>query len=744
MVDPREHIVILGGGVAGCAAAYWLTDTAELRSKYRVTLYQNGWRLGGKGASSRNIDHQFRSEEHGPHVWFGFYENAFRTLRGCMEEHREAGFTLGDRTNWQDLFEPSREGVFYQKDAQGNWQPWKLELERYPGEPGDDHTPVDTREMLWRVADLLAENLSEAAILGPWQERVLGWFSRILGRQFPVSQPQQCKHAINPGDPNGIASQLSRWLVTTAGSERVWYGEWVVGRLLKWFLALLGWQVRRVAKRPNLSTAQQRELSIIDLCRTCLQGTLVDILLRDKTFSQLDSIEFLTWLKSHGMAYQTLDQSPFLRGYYDTPFAFSGGRAHDPTAADFSAGAALRGFLRIFFGYRGPYLRRMTLGMGECVFVPLYRVLKERGVNFEFFHRVEHLAPNEMGNEIEHIRLNRQARLKPNSQNYEPLIEAPSLDASGNTLHWPAWPDRPKSELLDATSLPPSSDPGFESNWSQHPGETHSIYHRKSKSADASGATHFDHVILALPPATHTRVAADLLAHSRRFATMVKTSESIRTLACQFWITGSDSGPDGLGWDAHGNFCEHALAGAAPDPLNVILEATPILKTEATTGAHHLIYLCGPAINDPDEASQSGNPAYPATQKAAAKKQCLQWLFTHAHLWPKICEADGKTFNPLNLYHPDPNADGQARLDWQYFRINIEPSERYVLSTQISTSHRLAPWDTGFNNLVFAGDWCRNAIDISCVESAVTSGMLASHHLCGHPKREHIAGLEFE
>ena len=47
MSDPREHVVILGGGVGGCIAAYWLSATPELRAKYRVTLYQTGWRLGG-------------------------------------------------------------------------------------------------------------------------------------------------------------------------------------------------------------------------------------------------------------------------------------------------------------------------------------------------------------------------------------------------------------------------------------------------------------------------------------------------------------------------------------------------------------------------------------------------------------------------------------------------------------------------------------------------------------------------
>lgn len=33
MKDPREYVVILGGGVGGCVGAYWLTATPELRAK---------------------------------------------------------------------------------------------------------------------------------------------------------------------------------------------------------------------------------------------------------------------------------------------------------------------------------------------------------------------------------------------------------------------------------------------------------------------------------------------------------------------------------------------------------------------------------------------------------------------------------------------------------------------------------------------------------------------------------------
>ena len=87
MSDVRR-IAILGGGVASLSTALELTSAPDWQTRYDITVYQMGWRLGGKGASSRNPAAGGRIEEHGLHVWFGCYDNAFRLLRGCYEELR--------------------------------------------------------------------------------------------------------------------------------------------------------------------------------------------------------------------------------------------------------------------------------------------------------------------------------------------------------------------------------------------------------------------------------------------------------------------------------------------------------------------------------------------------------------------------------------------------------------------------------------------------------------------------------
>ena len=80
----KQRIAIVGGGMAALATAFELTQRGDLQERFDITIYQMGWRLGGKGATGR--DCQGRVVEHGLHIWFGCYENAFRMLRTAYED----------------------------------------------------------------------------------------------------------------------------------------------------------------------------------------------------------------------------------------------------------------------------------------------------------------------------------------------------------------------------------------------------------------------------------------------------------------------------------------------------------------------------------------------------------------------------------------------------------------------------------------------------------------------------------
>src|SRR5215213_5171184 len=120
----RTKVAVLGGGAGGLTAAWELTATPDLRERFDVTVYQLGWRLGGKGASGRNAAIADRIEEHGLHVWFGFYDNAFRLMRDAYEElARPADAPLAD---FEAAFRGCDQLVLYDRQD-GRWNAFSFD-----------------------------------------------------------------------------------------------------------------------------------------------------------------------------------------------------------------------------------------------------------------------------------------------------------------------------------------------------------------------------------------------------------------------------------------------------------------------------------------------------------------------------------------------------------------------------------------------------------------------------------------
>ena len=67
----------------------------------------------------------------------------------------------------------------------------------------------------------------------------------------------------------------------------------------------------------------------------------------------------------------------------------------------------------------------MRAGFGDTVFVPLYLVLRDRGVRFEFFHRAERLDLAADHHRVETVRLARQADLKAELPDRAPGVPEP-------------------------------------------------------------------------------------------------------------------------------------------------------------------------------------------------------------------------------------------------------------------------------------------------------------------------------
>ena len=127
-----QKIAVLGGGAGALTTVYELTNVPDWQSHYEITVYQMGWRLGGKGASGRNRNAANRIEEHGFHIWWGFYDNAFRTIQRCYSElKRPLDKPLA---TWNEAFKP----IYYDVEFLRAEQSW---IPHLGSRPMNDSTP---------------------------------------------------------------------------------------------------------------------------------------------------------------------------------------------------------------------------------------------------------------------------------------------------------------------------------------------------------------------------------------------------------------------------------------------------------------------------------------------------------------------------------------------------------------------------------------------------------------------------
>jgi len=420
------------------------------------------------------------------------------------------------------------------------------------------------------------------------------------------------------------------------------------------------------------------------------------------------------WLARHGGDPALCVHAAPVGALYSLFFAFEDG---DPARPRLDAGTALRGMLRIPFAYRGSVMYRMQAGMGDAVFAPLYQVLARRGVGFAFFHRVEDLLPD--GDGVGAIRLTEQVALRGGG--YQPLVNVKGL---------PCWPDRPDGAQLDPlqAALLREHAVDLESTWTDWPALYRQAFGIGLPQRTLLRGRDFDDVVLGLPVGTLPFVAPRLLAASAPLHAASAALRTVATQACQVWLNRPTRD---LGWTTMPGGQEPVLTNFS-QPDDTWAAMTQVLAAEdwpAETAPKSVHYLCGTlALPDLPPPSDTG---FPARAHALAKANAATLLRERiGALWPAA--HDGFPWDWL----VDPaNAKGAARLDRQFFRANVEPSGRYVLSVPGSGAARPAAGGSGLSNLVLAGDWLRTGLDAGCVEAAVMGGLQASRALSGWPER---------
>ena len=693
----KQKVAVLGGGVASIVAAYELTSTPELRQRYEVTVYQLGWRLGGKCASGRNAERGSRIEEHGLHIWFGFYDNAFRIIRDLYEElGRDPDAPLA---TWRDAFKPCDDIVLYEHYA-GRWKGWSFHVPRNPLTPGDPvalpdfwaiaHTMLEYLVQRW--AALKSVNPSVAQALRPGPSRLPFGVDRLAADL--VSDLLRCGGA-GPEqaivDALGLAARLQARGAgpTEADSSFLW-------KALDDFKHWL-W---KTVVRPHADDDDLRIFfTMLDVGSTLLQGIIEDRLI-EQGFDSVNGEDLRAWLRRHGAQPITVGEGPFVQALYDMAFAYEHGDISRPNMA---AGTAIQDLLRLMFTYRGAVCFKMQAGMGDTVFTPFYEVLKRRGVQFKFFHWVSGLSLDADKRFIEEIEVVSQVELT--GSDYDPLVTVKELACWPNE---PCWEQIKDGEKIRAQ--------GVNLEWQVNP---------LARAPQTLRRGHdFDLVVLGISVAALSDICQELIqdAGNPRFRAMIENSHTVMTQAFQLWLARP---LHRLGWP----FDENSIMTAYTEPLDTYADMTQLLARECwkpEDEVHDIAYFCG-VLKDAavDETQEQAD--------ARVRDQALGYLGGDVErIWPDSMNRSGTDFDWRNLFDPD-RGRGPARFDTQFWRANLQPTERYVLTPAGSVQYRLQADQSGYDNLTLTGDWTKTGLDGGCVEAAVMAGMQASRAICGVP-----------
>ncbi len=670
----KRRIAILGGGVGSLTAAFELTNVEGWQDRYEITVYQMGWRLGGKGASGRNASVGNRIEEHGLHIWMGFYENAFRMMRLAYAECAAKALSPGSPFHtWEDAFTRQDYGTNMERTASG-WSPWTIHFppnDQLPGDPAlfdpkqGSPTPWDLLVMAieWICRKLGSVSDRLASMHHPAPSGILGAIEK-----FGVEAEMTAVHC------------LERVVQAAEHSECI---EAIV-RLLDH----IGEGIMRELEKLSQGDPALRHLFLlIDSGIAMVRGIIADGVLTHG-FDAIDQYDLMEWLKRHGC--QKPD-NPFIRAGYDALFAYEKG---DPKRPNISAGVSVYGMLRMMLTYRGSMFWRMNAGMGDAIFSPIYLALKARGVRFEFFLRATNVGLSEDKSAVESIAFDIQATVK--NGEYQPLVNVKGV---------PSWPSAPLYDQLveDVRGFDLESD--------------YTEWHGRIGSRVLRRGVHFDDVVLGIPPAAARWICPELASARAEWSDMFANFGTVQTQAVQLWLNKTSAE---LGYPPPSE-TQLAAVTAYVEPYDTWADMSHLLTRETwppEANVRNIAYLCN-AFEDAEKIpAPFTDPEFPASQKARVHEMALTFLNRDMQvLWPKC----GSPFD-------------QSLIASQYLRANIDGTERYSLSLAGTAKYRLHPGKSGFSNLYLAGDWTYNVVNAGCVEAGVISGCLASRAICGSPE----------
>ncbi len=683
----RGRVAILGGGMAGLAAAWRLSEPGWQQRFDSITVYQRGWRLGGKGASSRGV--HGRIEEHGLHIWLGSYENAFALLRECYAElDRPRTDPQAPVQRWTDALIPA-DNLGLAERWGADWLVWLGTFTRNDESPGDPAT--EGREMT-----------------------ALGFMQRAL--RLLIDFAESVRDPVPPGlvlsdspappiiaDRVDSIQQAAVAVLLTLTEPAGGASADLMESILNAIRGALDYE-----ERPD----HRRSWLLMSLVAATVRGIVVDRLVTDaRGFRAINDEDFGAWLVRHG-GHPDVLEFPLIRGLYDLVFGYA---AADPDRPAFGAGLAVFLTGLVLFEYKGAVFWKMTAGMGDIVMAPIYQVLRQRGVTFEFFHRLDALHLDAQRQAVEAITLGRQVRLADGVRHYQPLTTVRGL---------PVFPATPLTEQIA------QADRGRVREW-------HSLENHWGTAEDAEDrvlrrGVDFDHVVLAVSLGMVEIVAAELIADRPEWRDMTANIATVATQAFQIWLREDECA---LGWKGTPGVTTSAYLPPfetwASMPQTLWAEEWPDDEARAVA------YFCGSLAAEPAAGESAAD--YARRMRDQVLTDATAFLESGLRLWfPKAVTDGGFAWE---LLCGTGGRRGAEALATQHVSVNIDPSDRYVQSVPGSDRYRLRPDESGYDNLVLAGDWTDCGMNAGCIEAAVRSGLQAANVLLRRGRHYRIRGF---
>jgi uncharacterized protein with NAD-binding domain and iron-sulfur cluster len=800
------RVVIVGGGCAGMAAAWELAKQRGYDIHvYEKTPRLGGKGSSTRGGDGRIYEHGLHVWMGWYENAFRMMRECYGVVKdnGWGPDSKDRRLAHGC---FEDAFMPEPNVGLVDPEFHGEKVMWSVLFPPNEGQPGTPMTPQDnpftmaaymTRSMeLVRALVLSMVDDIPGRTPGPPRPDHRSRSDEILSLDIQTPAADSTAALLNriaeisrAGALTGAAALLQFITMLEVWLRRQNIGPKAPESTLAIAEAAVS-QVRKVLRDVvGVDPKLRMKTEVIDIVLTIMIGLFNDrVMFRKDGLDSLNDYDYRQWLEFHG-ATKTSLESRFIRAAYDFAFAYVDGDLRKPRLA---AGVAIRGGFRMFFTYRGAAFWRMCSGMGDAVFAPLYAVLehwrekhpqatliqeeaaedavlKAEGktyedepprlrspVTFHFSHELTKACFDEGGLSLAQLVFHSDAAQDGALENAPQDI---ALEESGG------WPKRPD---FDPPAKEPTPDP---------PAKREVARKRRDDLNKGLEPGEFDYAIIAAGIPDFAKVFVKPFDKKSRQeepdAAVLKawtvTSDATKTVAtksAQVWL---DKDLYDLGWRRGSGL----FTCMAQETFDTYADMTHVLPAEGRAAKwRSLAYFCNPMedrlpakaykafkarvreeLGGDTRETAEGEKAFKERLDAELDRQLPYELWESVRRDLANLVTDQMDAFWPDLFDPEKTEREERAATWrawvkerskadEYYRANLNGSERYTLSLPGSIASRVSPLDDGIDNMTVAGDWTACGLDCGCVEAAVISGMLAAASISGKPAISDIVGYD--